>query len=80
MTRRLAFAALLLASATPANAQNMRAEMQMLRGACAADVQRLCPTIQPGEGRIKACLMANKDQMTIGCAKALMKVKQSKGK
>jgi len=80
MIRRIAFLALLLASATPALAQNMRAEMQMLRGACAADVQRLCPNVQPGEGRIKACLTANKDQMTVGCAKALMKAKQSKAK
>jgi len=82
MKRRIALLAFLVAAAwaAPALAQNMQAEMRMLRGACGPDVQRLCPGVQPGEGRIKACLMANKDQMSVGCAKALMKAKQSKSK
>lgn len=82
MKPRIALLALVVAAAvaTPAAAQNMQAEMRMLRGACSSDVQRLCPGVQPGEGRIKSCLMANKDQMTVGCAKALMKAKQSKSK
>ncbi len=54
------------------------AEMQALRTYCKADVERLCANVQPGEGRIKACLMANKEQMSVGCAQALQKLKQSK--
>lgn len=54
------------------------AEMEALRTYCKADVERLCPDVQPGKGRIKACLMANKEQMTVGCAQALQKLKQSK--
>ncbi|MFM7141527.1 MAG: cysteine rich repeat-containing protein [Alphaproteobacteria bacterium] len=80
MARRIAFLALFLAAAAPAGAQNLQAEMRMLRGACGPDVQRLCPNVQPGDGRIKACLKANENQMSVGCAKALMKAKQSKSK
>jgi len=80
MTRRLALIALLLATAAPATVHAQKSEMQILRGACGPDVQRLCPGVQPGGGRIKACLMSKKDQMSVGCAKALMQAKQSKGK
>ncbi len=82
MTRRFALFALLLATAAPAtaHAQKMQGEMQVLRGACGPDVQRLCPGVQPGGGHIKACLMAKKDQVSVGCAKALLQAKQSKGK
>lgn len=81
MKRRIALLALFVAAtAAPAAAQNMQAEMRMIRGACSGDVQRLCPGVPPGEGRIKNCLTANKDQMTVGCAKALMKAKQAKSK
>jgi hypothetical protein len=53
-------------------------EMQALRTYCMADVQRLCAGVQPGGGRIKACLMANKEQMSVGCAEALQKLKKAK--
>ena len=53
-------------------------EIQALRAYCKADVERLCPGVEPGGGRIKACLMANKEQMSVGCAQALMKFKDMK--
>jgi len=53
-------------------------ELQALRTYCKADVERLCPNVQPGGGRIKACLMANEEQMSVGCAQALQKLKKSK--
>jgi len=53
-------------------------EMQALRTYCKADVERLCPGVQPGGGRIKACLMEKKEQMSVGCAQALQKLQQSK--
>jgi hypothetical protein len=53
-------------------------EMQALRTYCKADVERLCPGVQPGGGRIKACLMEKKEQMSVGCAQALQKLKPSK--
>lgn len=61
-----------------AGGSQLDAEIQALRVYCKADVERLCPNVPPGGGRIKACLMANKEQMTVGCAQALMKLKDMK--
>jgi len=61
-----------------ARAGQLDAEIQALRTYCKADIERLCPNVEPGGGRIKACLMANKEQMTVGCAQALEKLKQMK--
>lgn len=43
---------------------------------CAPDIQRLCPGVSAGGGRIKNCLMGKKEQMSVGCAQALQKMKQ----
>lgn len=56
------------------------AEIQALRTYCKADVERLCANVQPGGGRIKECLMAQKDSMSVGCAKALKELKDAKKK
>jgi cysteine rich repeat protein len=62
----------------PAFAQSkMDAEMEALRRYCRPDVERLCPSVQPGGGRIKSCLMAHKDEVSVGCAKALQGLKKS---
>jgi hypothetical protein len=42
---------------------------------CKPDVERLCPGIEPGGGRIVACLKAHKMDMSVGCAMALKKMK-----
>jgi hypothetical protein len=42
-----------------------------LAEACAADVQKLCPGTQPGEGRIKACLKDNRAKLSDGCKAAI---------
>lgn len=41
---------------------------------CKTDIQRLCNTVKPGDGRILACLKAHKKEMTVGCAQALQKL------
>lgn len=56
------------------------AEMQALKTYCRADIERLCGNVEPGGGRIKECLMAQKEQMSVGCAQALQKLKQEKAK
>ena len=62
----------------PAFAQSkMDAEMGALRQYCRPDVERLCPGVQPGGGRIKACLMQHKNEISVGCAKALQSAKKS---
>lgn len=53
-------------------------EKQALRTYCLADIQRLCPEVEPGGGRIKACLMAHKEAMSLGCAQALQKLQPAK--
>ena len=54
------------------------AEAAALQKYCMPDIQRLCPNVPPGGGRIKGCLMSNKDQMSVGCAKALQALKKSR--
>ncbi|MGH8551515.1 MAG: cysteine rich repeat-containing protein [Methylococcales bacterium] len=81
MTIRTTIFLLSISAAMPTFAQGLQMdpeEIKALRTYCKADVERLCPTVEPGSGRIKACLMANKEQMSVGCAKALQKLKKSK--
>jgi len=47
--------------------------------ACKADVQTLCPGIQPGDGRIKQCMMKNRSKLSDGC-KAALKEQRAKKK
>jgi Cysteine rich repeat len=48
------------------------------RVACKADVDKLCPGIQPGGGRIIACLKQNRAQVSAGCKDALAKAREKK--
>jgi hypothetical protein len=72
---------LLLVSATMpafAQAQGLEAEIQALKTYCKPDIERLCANVEPGGGRIKECLMAQKEMLTVGCAQALQELKQIK--
>jgi Cysteine rich repeat len=42
---------------------------------CKADVARICQGVEPGQGRIVKCLKAHEDEISIGCAKELKKMK-----
>jgi hypothetical protein len=44
--------------------------MAAVRAACAEDVQKLCAGVQPGGGRIVACLKEHKDSLSDGCKRA----------
>ena len=39
--------------------------------ACKQDVQTLCPNVQPGGGRIIACLKSHAPQVSQGCKEAI---------
>jgi hypothetical protein len=41
-----------------------------IRAACAEDAKQLCAGVQPGGGRIVACLREHKDSLSDGCRKA----------
>ena len=42
-----------------------------MRQACSADLEKLCPGVQPGGGRIGQCLREHQDQVSEGCKSAL---------
>ena len=79
MTIRTTVLLLLVAAAMPAFAQQpsqLDKELAALREFCRADIERLCPNVEPGGGRIKKCLMGHKEEMSVGCAKALKNLKR----
>ena len=63
-----------LAEQPPLSAEERKA----LRSFCEADVKRLCAGVEPGGGRLKDCLMQHKEEMSVGCAEALQKLKDAK--
>ena len=55
------------------------AAMAVLRAGCTADVQRLCANVQPGGGRILACLRQHKDALSDQCKQAAQKAASMSG-
>jgi hypothetical protein len=47
------------------------------KGACKADVQKLCGDVQPGEGRVLGCLMTHEKELSPKCASNVKSVKQA---
>lgn len=78
MIIRMTSLLLLVSASMPIFAQGLEAEIQALKTYCKSDIERLCPNVEPGGGRIKACLKAQQNEMTVGCAKALQELKQIK--
>jgi hypothetical protein len=59
--------------ATVADAQQPPAPSRLqIAEACAADIDRLCAGVPPGEGRIKACMKAQFSQLSALCFDTLM--------
>lgn len=73
---RLLFIGIFFASAQAFAQASKMEELEALRTYCKPDIERLCPNVEPGGGRIKECLRAQKEQMTVGCAQALQKLQQ----
>jgi hypothetical protein len=46
--------------------------------ACKADFEKLCPGVQPGEGRLKACLKEKRRQISPECKKELAAARKAK--
>jgi Cysteine rich repeat len=44
--------------------------LNAIRAACAEDAQKLCAGVQPGGGRIVACLKGHQDSLSDGCKQA----------
>jgi hypothetical protein len=58
----------LLLSAPAAIAQ----EAMTLAKACGSDIERLCPGVPPGQGRIKACIKAHVMELSAPCFDAIL--------
>lgn len=53
-----------------ASADNLRDAIN----ACKTEITGVCGKTQPGEGRVAACLIANKSTLSKNCAEALQKI------
>ncbi|MCA9546522.1 MAG: hypothetical protein KC613_19090 [Myxococcales bacterium] len=49
------------------------------KGACQADRERLCGDVEPGEGRVKACMREHKAELSAECAEAIDRFKGRRG-
>ena len=78
MIVRTTILVLLVAATIPALAGGLEAEIQALKTYCKPDIERLCSNVEPGGGQIKACLMAQKEELTVGCAQALQELNKMK--
>ncbi len=78
--KRLAFLTLTCtAAAAPYAYADDAAALAVLRAGCSADAQRFCANVEPGGGRIIACLKANKDSLSDQCKQAAAKVAAMSG-
>jgi outer membrane protein OmpA-like peptidoglycan-associated protein len=62
---------LLIAPMAGAQQQPVPSRMEIVR-ACAGDVERLCPGVPPGQGRLKACLKEHISQLSAPCFDKLL--------
>jgi Cysteine rich repeat len=76
LIRQLTVASLLsLAVISPGSTQAAKAPLAL----CQADAERICSGVAPGGGKIIACLKQHKDEVSVGCAKALKALKTKMG-
>ena len=70
MRNVLAATPLVLLATAAGAAQPGYLELMQVMNACNADIKALCPTVEPGQGRILACLKAQESKVSSGCIKA----------
>jgi hypothetical protein len=70
-TRILAAGAILLLATSGAMAQKMGAGGRAVLQACKPDIARFCSQVQPGQGRIKACMKEHIHELSEPCKEAL---------
>ena len=61
---------LVVCAATAAQSARAQDQLAAIRAACAEDAQKLCAGVQPGGGRIIACLKEHKDSLSDRCKQA----------
>jgi Cysteine rich repeat len=53
--------------------------VQAVISACNGDVQKFCPAVVPGGGRIVRCLAANQDKLSQVCRDSMLKAREALG-
>ena len=71
----VAAASALIIMSLPAAAFAQSSQAQQAMRYCRPDMERLCPGVPPGGGRIVRCLKAHKMEMSVGCAMTLRRIK-----
>ncbi|MGO9994810.1 MAG: cysteine rich repeat-containing protein [Steroidobacteraceae bacterium] len=79
MTRLTLLLVCCAASATHYALADDAAALAALRAGCATDAQKLCAGVQPGGGRILACLKEHKDALSDQCKQAAAQAAGSSG-
>jgi cysteine rich repeat protein len=77
----LASASIVLSVAFSAQAQvspQMRGEAIALMQVCRGDYDRLCAGVQPGGGRVLACLQNHTSQLSTACGQAMPRAQSLK--
>lgn len=77
--RHLALASALSLATLVSAAPNALAQQAEAMKYCKPDVERLCPGMRMGGGRIIACLKEHKMEISVGCGKALQGMKAKMG-
>jgi hypothetical protein len=72
MNRLFVIASVALATLASQAVMAADADTKGQGGPCRTDIEKLCPGIKPGEGRLKACLREKKDQISPECKKELV--------
>lgn len=71
------------AVASPALAQTMpptvTPEMHAALETCRPDIERLCPGVEPGDGRIMACMRDHRREITPACRAAALSAAAARG-
>jgi Cysteine rich repeat len=71
MTNRVAISTVVSVALMAFAASASAASLQF----CKEDAARLCPGVEPGKGRLIKCMKEHENEVSIGCAKELKKLK-----
>jgi hypothetical protein len=55
----------------PPSGEGGAGDFTKVREACHEDIERLCKEVKPGDGRIRECLRAHRDELSAGCQTAI---------
>lgn len=73
MSKFAVWAILGIGAVTTASATAAEPSKGSAQQACKADAERLCASVQRGEGRVGKCLQEHKDQLSAQCKDAMQR-------